>query len=123
MNAPVNTPALAGSMQTRIQVLATEIKTYKGKEGRPDGQYQLVKCVLNGFKDGLPYIDVGTLRVFGDLAKEPVKAGDYFAQFDIAVGYRGDEKGEIVARLVGLTPAQPQDVRPGFKSPVPAVTA
>jgi hypothetical protein len=122
MNAPVNAPGLSGSLQTRIQVLATEVKTYKGKEGRPDGQYQMVKCVLHGFKDGAPYIDVGTLRVFGELAKAPVTPGDYFAEFDIAVGYRGDEKGEIVARLVGLKPAQPQDVRPGFQSPVAKVT-
>ncbi|HSD40093.1 MAG TPA: hypothetical protein VLC92_21515 [Rhodocyclaceae bacterium] len=120
MNAPVQ---LSGSIQTRINVIATEVKTFPAKENRPAGQYQILKCILHGFKDGAPTIDVGTMRVFGELAKEPVKSGDYFAEFDVGVGYRGDEKGEIVARLVGLKPAQPQDSKAGMQSPVAKVTA
>jgi hypothetical protein len=125
MNAPVSpaAPVLSGSVQKRIEVIACDVKTYKGKDGRPDGQYQVLQCIVRGYKDGTPTVEVGTMRVFGEMAKEPVKTGEYFAEFDIAVGWRGDDKGEIGARLIGLKPAQPQDAKPGMQSPVQTVKA
>lgn len=80
---------------TRLQVIATE--TLKSKAGN---QYQVLKCILHGVK-----LDVGSMRVYGDLAKTEIPVGDYFADFDIEVGF-GDRAGEIVPRLVSLTPVR-----------------
>lgn len=80
-------------MKERLTVLASEIKTYKGKEGRPDGQFQILQCIVHGDK-----LLVGELRLFGDLAKEQIAPGDYEATFALSV----DQKKEIGGRLVAL---------------------
>ncbi len=81
---------------TRLQVLASE--TLKSKSGN---EYQVLKCVVHGVK-----LDVGTLRVYGELAKTPVQPGDYTAEWDLGVGY-GDDAGNIVPRLQSLIPLRP----------------
>lgn len=87
-------------MATRLQVLASE--QLKSKSGN---DYQVLQCVLHSQK-----LLVGKLRVYGDLAKNPIQPGDYIAEFDWAEGF-GDQAGLLVPRLLelnGIRPAAPK---------------
>lgn len=87
-------------MKERLTVLASEIKTYAAKEGRPAGQFQILQCIVHGVDlQGAPRMLVGELRLFGDLAKEDVLPGDYDATFHLAVDQKTKEIGGRLATL------------------------
>lgn len=81
-------------MKEKLTVLASEIRDYAAKEGRPAGKFQILQCYVQGEK-----LLVGELRLFGDLAKEAVLPGDYEATFALTV----DRNKEIGGRLVALS--------------------
>lgn len=92
-------------MSTRLQVLASE--QLKSKSGN---DYQVLQCVLHGSK-----ILVGKLRVYGDLAKNPILPGDYVAEFDWAEGF-GDQAGLLVPRLLELNGVRPNPPKAAVQS-------
>jgi hypothetical protein len=86
---------------TRLQIIASEVKEYPSKEGRPKGQYQVLQCVIHAAEGQ----KVGVLRIFGELAEgAPKQPGMYVPEFGLSQGWRGDEKGEVIPAIVGLTP-------------------
>ncbi|NSL54910.1 hypothetical protein [Uliginosibacterium aquaticum] len=80
----------------RLQVFASEIKASQKDASR---KYQVLQCGLHA-----ETFVVGEIRVYGDLAKEPIQPGDYFAEFNWGKGF-GDNAGQLIPRLVGLNPA------------------
>lgn len=87
-----------------LRVLVVEDK--KGTKPRPDGtfaQWQVARCVLAKDQKFAEVVTVGALRVPKSLEGQ-VKQGDYTASFSLGVPDWGDNKGDIIAMLAGLTP-------------------
>lgn len=94
-----------------IQVLlveTTESKTIDPKTGSPYVR-TAARAILLG-DDGQP-VTVGRLRVPRALVDQ-VKPGTFTAAFTLGVPDFGDDKGDIVAQLTGLTPVQARGAAP-----------
>jgi hypothetical protein len=81
----------------RLQVLAAEVKTSAAKPGKNPVQYQVLQCCIHGAK-----LEVGVLRVFGDLAQSVIEPGFYIPEFGLQQGWRDTEKGEVIPSLIAL---------------------
>lgn len=86
---------------TRLQILASEIRKYPGRDGKQGGQFQICQCVIHGER-----IEVGQLMVYGELAagEQSILPGVYDVEFTLAVGFTEKDRGRIVPRLVSLKP-------------------
>lgn len=87
-----------------LRVLIVEDK--KGSKPRPDGtvaSWQVARCIVAKDQKFSEVVTVGALRVPKSLEGQ-VKPGDFTASFSLGVPDWGDQKGEIVSMLAGLTP-------------------
>lgn len=87
-----------------------EVLTVEKQEGkvRADGTkpvWSVARCVVFG-QDFRDVVTVGRLRIPKAL-EETVKPGKFTASFSLGVPDWGDNKGDIIAQLVGLVPAPP----------------
>jgi hypothetical protein len=89
------------SFSSTIQVLLVSIEEKKNREG---GTYtkRTAECIL--LEDDGSINACGSMRLSEDLAKD-LKPGTYRAGFSMVRSTFGDTKGELVSRLVSLTPA------------------
>lgn len=87
-----------------LRVLVIEDK--KGSKPRADGtlaQWKVARCILAKDEKFKEVVTVGALRVPKAL-EDTIKQGDFSASFTLGVPDWGDNKGDIVAMLAGLTP-------------------
>ncbi|TAM39763.1 MAG: hypothetical protein EPN61_12040 [Burkholderiaceae bacterium] len=86
-----------------IQILLVETNTSKALNPKTNEPYvsTQARAILLG-EDGTP-VTVGRLRVPRALV-DVVKPGTFTAAFTLGVPDFGDDKGDIVAQLTGLSP-------------------
>ena len=95
------------NFESCIDVLIVESK--KGTKPRPDGtfsEWKEARAVLYSDASFKQVSSVGRLRVPKELT-EKIAVGRFTATFSLGVPDYGDNKGDIVAQLVGLTSVPP----------------
>lgn len=103
-------------MTSRLRVLLVETTDSKTPDPATPGQFfkrVAARCIL--MDDEGKTVTVGRLRVPKSLVPQ-VKEGDFRAGFALRVPDYGDNKGDIVAELISLTPDVPTP-RPGAVQP------